>query len=84
MRVYVTHAARNQPWQTQEGETLKVDFDSGRGVPSWELRVEGKLLPKVSDSLTSARVFADLPNSSRQKRRRPRSLPLHREDFPPS
>jgi len=45
LRVFVTHTAQNQPWQvTDSGETPTVDFDSGRGIPSWELKIEGKLL----------------------------------------
>lgn len=48
LRVFVTHSAQNQPWQVAEGgETPVVDFDSGRGIPSWELRIEGKLLEDV-------------------------------------
>ncbi|KAF8312533.1 SWI/SNF complex 60 kDa subunit [Clavulina sp. PMI_390] len=50
LRVYVSHTTRNQSWQNSEEETPAVDFDSGKGIPSWELRVEGKLLPGPSDA----------------------------------
>jgi SWI/SNF-related matrix-associated actin-dependent regulator of chromatin subfamily D len=57
LRVYITQTAKNQPWQsTPEGadeEEDSVDFDTGKGIPTWELKIEGKLLNKVSVSPVS-------------------------------
>jgi hypothetical protein len=60
---------QNQAWQmTESGETPTVDFDSGRGIPSWELKIEGKLLEDVrlisaiiAHSLTTSRSLGYFP-----------------------
>jgi len=50
LRVRVSNTCENQSWQQrqEEGEAQKEDdkpdFDSGKGVPSWTVKVEGKLL----------------------------------------
>ena len=50
LRVFVTHTAHGQHWQVQGGDA-PVDFNTGKGIPSWELKIEGKLLDEVSDIL---------------------------------
>ncbi len=46
--MFVTHIAHGQHWQVQGGD-VPVDFNTGRGVPSWELKIEGRLRDEVSD-----------------------------------
>lgn len=47
LRIWVSNTASDQPWQVADAPQLddgNFDFES-TNIPSWELRVEGKLLP---------------------------------------
>ncbi|KAG8936115.1 SWI/SNF complex component snf12 [Tulasnella sp. 419] len=43
LRVFISHTASGQSWQGASF-TNGLDFDSGVGIPSWTLRIEGRLL----------------------------------------
>ncbi|KAF8340439.1 SWI/SNF complex 60 kDa subunit [Cantharellus anzutake] len=60
LRVFVTHTVHDQVWQVQ-GKDTSVDFNTGRGIPSWELRIEGKLLDEVGVILAKDRNIAPPP-----------------------
>ncbi|CAE6479717.1 unnamed protein product [Rhizoctonia solani] len=43
LRVFVSHATSNQAWQAAENPA-PPNFETGEGVPSWTLRIQGRLL----------------------------------------
>lgn len=60
LRVFVSHRCSGQSWQTNQNdpESQTIDFQSGEGIPSWTLKVEGRVLqesipPQVTRLLTS-------------------------------
>jgi hypothetical protein len=60
LRVFLSHSVTNQPWQTQAA-TGTPDFETGQGIPSWSLRVDGRILdvrlpdiPRLLEILTSS------------------------------
>ncbi|KAI9034464.1 hypothetical protein DFJ74DRAFT_649611 [Hyaloraphidium curvatum] len=45
LRIFVSNQAHDQPWQTEaEGIDLNKMLDMDSGIPSWTLRIEGRLL----------------------------------------
>ena len=51
LRIWVSNTASDQPWQVAEAPQLddgNFDFET-TNIPSWELRIEGKLLPSSLD-----------------------------------
>ncbi|GHJ86730.1 hypothetical protein NliqN6_3132 [Naganishia liquefaciens] len=49
MRVYISNTAYNQAWQKDEEvaagkEPMSVNVETGDGIPSWNLKIEGRLL----------------------------------------
>lgn len=58
LRVFISHSCSNQTWQTTDSPP---NFETGEGVPSWTLRIQGRLLdpadaPKFSELLKAMRV----------------------------
>jgi SWI/SNF-related matrix-associated actin-dependent regulator of chromatin subfamily D len=41
LRVFVSNTAHDQAWQK---EAEGVDMETGKGIPGWVLRIEGRLL----------------------------------------
>ncbi|GJJ09820.1 hypothetical protein Clacol_004044 [Clathrus columnatus] len=59
LRVFLSHMVEKQPWQT--GGTLNmdpssVDFTSGQNIPSWTLKVEGRILDHVSPEYQALKI----------------------------
>ncbi|KAG8714226.1 SWI/SNF complex component snf12 [Ceratobasidium sp. 394] len=48
LRVFISHTASSQIWQTSE-TSAPPNFETGEGVPSWTLRIQGRLLPLESE-----------------------------------
>ncbi|QRV90415.1 SWI/SNF complex protein [Ceratobasidium sp. AG-Ba] len=44
LRVFVSHTSSSQAWQASEN-SVPPNFETGEGVPSWTLRIQGRLLP---------------------------------------
>ena len=45
LRVHISNECNSQEWQEQPGdqESEAPDFESGKGVPSWTVKIEGQL-----------------------------------------
>ncbi|KAJ1300093.1 hypothetical protein OPQ81_002575 [Rhizoctonia solani] len=43
LRVFISHTSSNQAWQASENPA-PPNFETGEGVPSWTLRIQGRLL----------------------------------------
>ena len=60
LRVFLSHSVEGQPWQNEgedNGITLdpsSLDFASGKGIPAWTFKVEGRLLDAVSVMVLSS------------------------------
>ncbi|KIY65666.1 SWI/SNF complex 60 kDa subunit, partial [Cylindrobasidium torrendii FP15055 ss-10] len=46
LRIFLSHTVANQVWQTGGEET--ADPETGEGIPSWSLKIEGRLLESPS------------------------------------
>ncbi|TFK47128.1 SWI/SNF complex protein [Heliocybe sulcata] len=44
LRLFLSHTVSGQEWQKAEGATDDVNFDTGDGIPAWQLKIEGRLL----------------------------------------
>ncbi|KAI0270603.1 SWI/SNF complex subunit [Gloeopeniophorella convolvens] len=48
LRLFLSHTASGQPWQTGEASTSGTaeapNFETGQGIPAWQLKIEGRLL----------------------------------------
>ncbi|KAG9075559.1 SWI/SNF complex component snf12, partial [Ceratobasidium sp. 370] len=49
LRVFISHTTSSQIWQTSDS-SAPPNFETGEGVPSWTLRIQGRLLPLESSS----------------------------------
>ncbi|KAG8725173.1 SWI/SNF complex component snf12 [Ceratobasidium sp. 395] len=49
LRVFISHTASSQVWQNNEA-SAPPNFETGEGVPSWTLRIQGRLLPIESSN----------------------------------
>jgi SWI/SNF-related matrix-associated actin-dependent regulator of chromatin subfamily D len=63
MRVYISNTAYNQAWQREEDvaagrEPMSVNVETGDGIPSWDLKIEGRLLD-VSLSPSTGKYISD-------------------------
>ena len=57
MRVYISNTAYNQAWQKEEDTTagkepMSVNVETGDGIPSWNMKIEGRLLDVSWPSLS--------------------------------
>lgn len=52
LRIYLSHTVSDQAWQTaatdSAGSSAGPDPASGRGIPAWALKIEGRLLEPTS------------------------------------
>ncbi|KAF8747632.1 TPR-like protein [Rhizoctonia solani] len=87
LRVFISHTCANQAWQASEN-TAPPNFETGEGVPSWTLRIQGRLLePEGANSegagaSTSAPKFSTFLKAMRVEIERDQSLysePNHTE-----
>lgn len=53
LRIFISNSASFQPWQQQNVPQPELNFESGLGIPSWNLKIEGRLLD-VCVSTTSS------------------------------
>jgi len=48
LRIFLSHTVSGQVWQTgdggPDGAERTVNFDTGEGIPAWQLKIEGRLL----------------------------------------
>jgi hypothetical protein len=45
LRIFLSHTVCNQVWQTGgKPEDSTVNFETGEGIPTWSLKIEGRLL----------------------------------------
>ncbi|BFZ54991.1 SWI/SNF and RSC complex subunit Ssr3 [Savitreella phatthalungensis] len=65
LRIFLSNTAADQPWQARATNAANGVEDDGNfdfettNIPSWELRIEGRLLPKTSVGIATATVGAD-------------------------
>ena len=43
LRIFLSHTVSGQVWQTG-GEPSNANFETGEGIPAWQVRIEGRLL----------------------------------------
>lgn len=65
LRIFMSHTISGQPWQTGvaeagSSEEVKVNPETGEGIPAWSFRIEGRLL--------------ELPNQRAKDRTPPRKF----------
>ncbi|CAE6486344.1 unnamed protein product [Rhizoctonia solani] len=60
LRVFVSHTASNQAWQASENPA-PPNFETGEGVPSWTLRIQGRLLEQEGASSEGTTTGAPAP-----------------------
>ncbi|EPQ55665.1 hypothetical protein GLOTRDRAFT_138501 [Gloeophyllum trabeum ATCC 11539] len=44
LRLFLSHTVSGQEWQKTEGVGEDVNFETGDGIPAWQLKIEGRLL----------------------------------------
>ncbi|KIY48606.1 SWI/SNF complex 60 kDa subunit [Fistulina hepatica ATCC 64428] len=44
LRLFLSHTVSGQVWQNSGVASDKVNFETGEGIPAWELKVEGRML----------------------------------------
>ncbi|TFK97535.1 SWI/SNF complex 60 kDa subunit [Pterulicium gracile] len=44
LRLFLSHSVSSQPWQTGPDGPENPNVETGEGVPSWQLKVEGRML----------------------------------------
>ncbi|KZT25067.1 SWI/SNF complex protein [Neolentinus lepideus HHB14362 ss-1] len=60
LRLFLSHTVSGQEWQKGEGAGDDVNFDTGDGIPAWQLKIEGRLLevPHQRKDKASPRKFS--------------------------
>ncbi|KAH8120390.1 SWI/SNF complex protein [Phellopilus nigrolimitatus] len=55
LRIFLSHTVSDQPWQTAGQPAGEApNFETGQGIPSWALKVEGRLLESSGRSRDKA------------------------------
>ena len=52
LRLFLSHTSSGQSWQSetpQSGTAEAPNFETGQGIPAWQLKVEGRLLEVSRD-----------------------------------
>jgi SWI/SNF-related matrix-associated actin-dependent regulator of chromatin subfamily D len=47
LRLFLSHTVSGQAWQSEKSASGTADppnFETGQGVPAWQLKIEGRLL----------------------------------------
>lgn len=45
LRIFLSHTVSGQLWQQGEsGDATGPNFDTGQGIPAWQLKIEGRVL----------------------------------------
>jgi len=66
LRLFLSHTVSGQAWQSEtsaSGTTDPPNFETGQGVPAWQLKIEGRLLEPPNQRAkdrTSPRQFSTL------------------------
>lgn len=53
LRIFLSHTVSDQAWQTM-GQNEAPNFETGQGIPSWALKIEGRILEPTSRSKDKA------------------------------
>ncbi|TEB33685.1 SWI/SNF complex 60 kDa subunit [Coprinellus micaceus] len=62
LRIFLGHTVSGQVWQTG-GEPSAANFETGEGIPAWQVRIEGRLLEPTNSrhrDKTPSRKFSTL------------------------
>jgi SWI/SNF-related matrix-associated actin-dependent regulator of chromatin subfamily D len=65
LRLFVSHTSSGQSWQSeapqsQSGTADAPNFETGQGIPAWQLKVEGRLL-EVSWTFIGSLICSHVP-----------------------
>jgi SWI/SNF-related matrix-associated actin-dependent regulator of chromatin subfamily D len=47
LRLFLSHTSSGQAWQSETSASATADppnFETGQGIPAWQLKIEGRLL----------------------------------------
>lgn len=44
LRMFLSHTVSGQVWQQPETGDPAYNFDTGQGIPAWQLKIEGRVL----------------------------------------
>jgi SWI/SNF-related matrix-associated actin-dependent regulator of chromatin subfamily D len=45
LRIFLSHTVSGQLWQQGEsGDAMRPNFETGQGIPAWQLKIEGRVL----------------------------------------
>ncbi|KAJ7355471.1 SWI/SNF complex protein [Mycena albidolilacea] len=60
LRLFMSHTVSGQSWQTTPDLNDAPNFETGEGIPAWQLRIEGRLLelPNQRKDKTPVRKFS--------------------------
>lgn len=73
LRIFLSHTVSGQVWQQPETGDPSYNFDTGQGIPAWQLKIEGRVL-EVSAGLAKSGVScSDNAVASRTTSERPAS-----------
>jgi SWI/SNF-related matrix-associated actin-dependent regulator of chromatin subfamily D len=72
LRIFLSHTVSGQLWQQSDsGDSTGLNFDTGQGIPAWQLKIEGRILEVSSLVLTylfdNIRAF-QIPNQRAKDR----------------
>jgi SWI/SNF-related matrix-associated actin-dependent regulator of chromatin subfamily D len=63
LRLFLSHTVSGQPWQSEtssSGTAEAPNFETGQGIPAWQLKIEGRLL-EVSQTCVVATTCLQVP-----------------------
>ncbi|KAF7356779.1 SWI/SNF and RSC complexes subunit ssr3 [Mycena venus] len=60
LRLFMSHTVSGQSWQTTPDLNDAPNFETGEGIPAWQLKIEGRLLelPNQRKDKTAVRKFS--------------------------
>jgi len=74
LRIFLSHTVSGQVWQQPETGDPSYNFDTGQGIPAWQLKIEGRVLEvstgraeggvSCSDSAVASRTTSEGPASA--------------------
>jgi SWI/SNF-related matrix-associated actin-dependent regulator of chromatin subfamily D len=57
LRIFLSHTVSGQVWQQPETGDTTHNFDTGQGIPSWQLKIEGRVLEVGTGSTEGVFLF---------------------------
>jgi SWI/SNF-related matrix-associated actin-dependent regulator of chromatin subfamily D len=63
LRLFLSHTSSGQAWQSEtqaSGTADPPNFETGQGIPAWQLKVEGRLL-EVSGTFIGWSICSQVP-----------------------